>query len=70
MSTPAITVEALPAGYGDYLLISCPVGRRTWRGVRPKTWTGYAAIPELLRCSVGLRKPSEILIRTSLYQRM
>ena len=39
-------------------------------GVRPKTWTGYAAIPKLLRCSVGLRKPSEILIRASLYQRM
>lgn len=31
MSTLAITVEALPAGYGDCLLISCPVGRRTWR---------------------------------------
>ena len=31
MSTPAITVEALPAAYGDCLLISCPVGRRTWR---------------------------------------
>ena len=31
MSTTAITVEALPAGYGDCLLISCPVGGRTWR---------------------------------------
>ena len=31
MSTPAITVEALPAGYGDCLVISCPVGRRTRR---------------------------------------
>ena len=31
MTTPAITVEALPAGYGDCLLISCPVGQRTWR---------------------------------------
>lgn len=31
MSRPAITVECLPAGYGDCLLISCPVGRRTWR---------------------------------------
>ena len=31
MSTPAITLEVLPAGYGDCLLISCPVGRRTWR---------------------------------------
>ena len=31
MATSAITVEALPAGYGDCLLISCPVGRRTWR---------------------------------------
>ena len=31
MSTQAITVEALPAGYGDCLLVSCPVGRRTWR---------------------------------------
>ena len=31
MIIPAITVEALPAGYGDCLLISCPVGRRTWR---------------------------------------
>lgn len=32
MSIPAITVEALPAGYGDCLLVSCPVGDyRTWR---------------------------------------
>jgi len=31
MPTPAITLEVLPAGYGDCLLISCPVGRRTWR---------------------------------------
>ena len=31
MSTPAITVEALPEGYGDCLLLSSPVGRRTWR---------------------------------------
>jgi hypothetical protein len=31
MSTPAITVEALPADYGDCLMISCPVGQRTWR---------------------------------------
>jgi beta-lactamase superfamily II metal-dependent hydrolase len=31
MPKPAITLEALPAGYGDCLLISCPVGRRTWR---------------------------------------
>jgi beta-lactamase superfamily II metal-dependent hydrolase len=28
---PAITLESLPAGYGDCLLVSCPVGRRTWR---------------------------------------
>jgi glyoxylase-like metal-dependent hydrolase (beta-lactamase superfamily II) len=31
MTAPAITLEVLPAGYGDCLLISCPVGRRTWR---------------------------------------
>jgi|PlaIllAssembly_1097288.scaffolds.fasta_scaffold00758_7 beta-lactamase superfamily II metal-dependent hydrolase len=31
MPVPAITLEVLPAGYGDCLLISCPVGRRTWR---------------------------------------
>lgn len=31
MSGPAITVEMLPAGYGDCLLVSCPVGRRLWR---------------------------------------
>lgn len=31
MATPAITLEVLPAGYGDCLLISCPVGKRTWR---------------------------------------
>ena len=28
---PAITLEVLPAGYGDCLLVSCPVGQRTWR---------------------------------------
>ena len=39
-------------------------------GVRQKTWTGYAAIPNLTRCSAGLRKPNELLIRTSLYHRM
>ena len=31
MTSPAITVEVLPAGYGDCLLVSCPVGKRTWR---------------------------------------
>lgn len=31
MNPPAITLEVLPAGYGDCLLISCPVGRHTWR---------------------------------------
>jgi beta-lactamase superfamily II metal-dependent hydrolase len=31
MPVPAITLEVLPAGYGDCLLVSCPVGRRTWR---------------------------------------
>lgn len=28
---PPITIEVLPAGFGDSLLVSCPVGRRTWR---------------------------------------
>ena len=31
MSEHAITLEVLPAGYGDCLLVQCPVGRRTWR---------------------------------------
>ena len=31
MDVPALTIEVLPAGYGDCLLISCPVGERTWR---------------------------------------
>jgi len=31
MTSPAITVEVLPAGFGDSLLISCPVPGRTWR---------------------------------------
>jgi glyoxylase-like metal-dependent hydrolase (beta-lactamase superfamily II) len=31
MPVPAITLEILPAGYGDCLLIHCPVGKRTWR---------------------------------------
>lgn len=31
MPIPAVTLEVLPAGYGDCLLVSCPVGRRTWR---------------------------------------
>ena len=35
MNPPAITLEVLPAGYGDCLLISCPVGKRTWRLQRP-----------------------------------
>jgi beta-lactamase superfamily II metal-dependent hydrolase len=31
MPRPAITLEVLPAAYGDSLLISCPVGNRIWR---------------------------------------
>lgn len=31
MGQPAITREVLPAGFGDCLLVSCPVGRSTWR---------------------------------------
>lgn len=31
MSQPAITLEVLPAGFGDCLLVSCPVGPSTWR---------------------------------------
>jgi len=31
MSSVAIGLEVLPAGYGDSLLLSCPVGKRTWR---------------------------------------
>lgn len=30
-SPPAVTLEVLPAGYGDCLLVTCPVGRRNWR---------------------------------------
>lgn len=28
---PAITIDVLPAGFGDCLLVSCPVPGRTWR---------------------------------------
>ncbi|MBK8864097.1 MAG: hypothetical protein IPN37_08790 [Betaproteobacteria bacterium] len=31
MSPPAVALEVLPAGFGDCLLVSCPVGRSTWR---------------------------------------
>lgn len=31
MPNAAITLEVLPAGYGDCLLVSCPVGKGTWR---------------------------------------
>jgi hypothetical protein len=31
MPPPPITLEVLHAGYGDCLLIDCPVGTRTWR---------------------------------------
>lgn len=31
MVAPAIKLEILPAGFGDCLLVSCPVGDRTWR---------------------------------------
>jgi beta-lactamase superfamily II metal-dependent hydrolase len=31
MNPPAINLEVLPAGYGDCLLVSCPVGDRLWR---------------------------------------
>lgn len=31
MATPPITFEVLPAGFGDCLLLRCPVGPRTWR---------------------------------------
>lgn len=39
-------------------------------GVRQKTWTGYVVSPRLRRYSMGLRAPSEILIRSALYQRI
>lgn len=31
MDAPAITLEVLPAGFGDCLLVSCPIGHDTWR---------------------------------------
>ncbi len=31
MAAPAITLDVLPAAYGDCLLVQCPVGKRTWR---------------------------------------
>lgn len=31
VSAPAITVEVLPAGYGDCLLVNCPTEDGTWR---------------------------------------
>lgn len=31
MPVPAITLDVLPAGFGDCLLIQCPVGKRVWR---------------------------------------
>lgn len=31
VSPPAISLEVLPADYGDSLLVSCPVGDRVWR---------------------------------------
>ena len=40
------------------------------RGVRLKLGLVYAAIPRLCLYSIGLRKPSETLIRFALYQRM
>ncbi len=39
-------------------------------GVRRNSWTGYAKSPRLLRYSFGLSAPSEILMRSVLYQRM
>jgi glyoxylase-like metal-dependent hydrolase (beta-lactamase superfamily II) len=31
MRKPAITLEVLPAGFGDSILVTCPIGRRHWR---------------------------------------
>lgn len=31
MATPAVTIEALPAGYGDSVLVTCTVGTKPWR---------------------------------------
>jgi hypothetical protein len=31
MATPAVTVEALPAAYGDSLLVTCALGSGVWR---------------------------------------
>jgi beta-lactamase superfamily II metal-dependent hydrolase len=31
MTSRAMTIEMLPAGFGDCLLVSCPVGKRVWR---------------------------------------
>lgn len=56
----------------DWLVPQCsrrPNFDPPW-GVRTISWTGQTAIPRLVRCSAGLRKPSDILIRVSLYHRM
>ena len=31
MPAAKVTLEVLPAGYGDCLLVTCPVGQRSWR---------------------------------------
>ena len=31
MSSAAMTIEALPAGYGDFALVTCTVGSKAWR---------------------------------------
>ena len=31
MPSPAVTIEALPAGYGDSVLVTCTVGTKPWR---------------------------------------
>lgn len=31
MPTPAISLDVVPAGSGDCLLVTCPVGDRVWR---------------------------------------
>jgi len=31
MPAPAITLAVLPAGFGECLLLGCPVGTCTWR---------------------------------------
>jgi hypothetical protein len=55
MPNPAITVEALPAGYGDSILVACKLRSGVWRLLVDRPAAGLRAGDSWIQGNGGLR---------------